>query len=83
MKVRKQPLGARNMIGARVTCRRQELGMLQVELQARLAEQGIVLSTSALSLLEGQKRLVSDVELIALARVLRMSVTELLGLSRF
>lgn len=53
--------------------------MRQNELLARLQTAGVDLSTPALSLLEGQKRPVSDIELNALADVLNVSVDWLLG----
>ena len=53
--------------------------MKQVELLAKLQSKGIEISTPALSLLEGQKRPVSDFELNALADILQVSVDWLLG----
>ncbi len=79
MKTRKLDLGDRNLIGARVTQARMEKGMKQNELLAKLQVSGIEISTPALSLLEGQKRPVSDKELAALADVLGVSVDWLLG----
>lgn len=67
------------MIGARVTQARLRQKMKQVELLAKLQVAGIEISVPALSLLEGQKRPVSDKELIALADVLGVSVDWLLG----
>lgn len=67
------------MIGARVTQARQRQKMKQVELLAKLQVAGVEISVPALSLLEGQKRPVSDKELIALADVLGVSVDWLLG----
>ena len=55
------------------------LGMKQNELLAKLQTAGIDMSTPALSLLEGQKRPVSDIELNALADILKVSVDWLLG----
>ena len=49
------------------------------ELLAKLQTEGIEISTPALSLLEGQKRPVTDYELNALADVLNVSVDWLLG----
>ena len=71
MNKRKLELGDRNIIGARVTQARQELGMLQKDLLAKLQVEGIEISLPALSLLEGQKRPVFDYEIQALSRVLR------------
>ena len=58
---------------------RLALGMKQNELLAKLQTAGIEISTPALSLLEGQKRPVSDIELNALADILKVSVDWLLG----
>lgn len=79
MKTRKLELGNRNLVGARVTEARNLRGMKQIELLAKLQTTGIDISTPALSLLEGQKRPVSDKELLALADVLGVSVNWLLG----
>ena len=79
MKPRKLELGDRNIIGKRVTEARLAQGMKQVELLAKLQLAGIDLSVPALSLLEGQKRPVSDIELNALADILNVSVDWLLG----
>lgn len=79
MNTRKLALGDRNLVGARVTQARGEIGMKQAELLAKLQTAGIGISTPALSLLEGQKRPVSDFELNALADILSVSVDWLLG----
>lgn len=79
MKIRKLALGDRNLIGARVTQARLAMGMKQVELLAKLQLAGVDLSVPALSLLEGQKRPVTDIELVALADILHVSVDWLLG----
>ena len=67
------------MVGARVTQARLRQKMKQVELLAKLQVAGIEISVPALSLLEGQKRPVSDKELIALSEALGVSVDWLLG----
>lgn len=79
LKKRKLALGDRNIIGARVTEARNAQGMKQMELLAKLQLAGIDISSPALSLLEGQKRPVSDIELNALANILNVSVDWLLG----
>lgn len=79
MKTRKLELGDKNTIGAKVTKARLIQNMKQVELLAKLQTSGIDISIPALSLLEGQKRSVSDKELAALADVLNVSVDWLLG----
>lgn len=79
MKTRRLELGDRNLIGSRVTKARLEQGMKQIDLLAKLQLAGIDMSVPALSLLEGQKRPVSDIELNALADILNVSVDWLLG----
>jgi len=79
MRTRKLSLGTRNLVGARVTLARLQLGMKQVELLAQLQLAGIEISAPALSLLEGQNRPVSDLELNALADILHVSADWLLG----
>ena len=79
MKPRKLELGNRNIDGKRVTEARQSHGIKQVELLAKLQLAGIDMSVPALSLLEGQKRPVTDIELNALADILNVSVNWLLG----
>lgn len=81
MNIRKFKLGNRNLIGRRVTETRKAMDMKQSELLAKLQVKGIDISTPALSLLEGQKRPVSDFELAALADILNVSVDWLLGQS--
>lgn len=79
MKPRRLELGNRNIIGKRVTEARLAQGIKQIDLLKKLQLAGIDLSVPALSLLEGQKRPVSDIELNALADVLGVSVNWLLG----
>lgn len=80
MNTRKLGLGEKNIVGARVTQMRLKLGMKQIDLLARLQTEGVVISIPALSLLEGQKRPVTDKELKALAEILGVSSDWLLGL---
>ena len=80
MNKRKLALGNRNLVGARVTEARTAQGILQKDLLARLQVTGVDISLPALSLLEGQKRPVSDIELKALAEVLQVDVRWLLGM---
>ena len=80
MNTRKLGLGEKNIVGARVTQMRLKLGMKQIDLLARLQTEGVDNSIPALSLLEGQKRPVTDKELKALAEILGVSSDWLLGL---
>ena len=76
---RKLSLGNRNIIGARVTEARTAQGILQKDLLARMQVVGVDISLPALSLLEGQKRPVSDIELKALSEILNVDARWLLG----
>lgn len=80
MRLRKQALGTRNLVGARVEAARKSEGMKQKDLLAQLQVQGIDMNASGLSKLEGQIRCVTDYELVALAKVFNVSVDWLLGL---
>lgn len=79
MRLRKQDLGDRNLIGHRVESVRKKKGMKQKELLAQLQVSGVDMNASGLSKLEGQIRFVTDVELVALADILEVSVDYLLG----
>ena len=79
MKIRKLALGDRNIIGARVTELRKAHRMKQTELLAQLQVRGVDISVPALSLLEGQKRPVTDIELNALADIFSVTADSLLG----
>lgn len=80
LKPRKLKLGNKNIIGAKVYDARNAKGLKQKELLAKLQLKGVEISTPALSLLEGQKRPVSDIELKALSEILNVSVEWLLGI---
>ena len=82
MRLRKQALGTRNLVGARIEQARKNQGMKQKELLARLQTSGIDMNASGLSKLEGQIRYVTDFELAALADVLGVSIDWLLGRDR-
>ena len=79
VRLRKQALGTRNLVGARVEMARKSQGMKQKELLAQLQVNGVDMNASGLSKLEGQIRYVTDYELSALANILNVSVDWLLG----
>ena len=81
MRIRKQPIGTKNICGTRVEERRKAIGMKQKDLLTQLQIRGVDLNASGLSKLEGQIRSVCDTELIALSEVLGVSVGWLLGLA--
>ena len=74
-------LGDRNIVGKRITELRNEKNMKQIELLAKLQVNGVDISIPSLSLLEGQKRLVTDMELKALADIFGVTADYLLGRS--
>ena len=80
LRLRKQELGDRNIVGARIEMKRKELGMKQKDFLARLQVEGMDINASALSKLEGQVRGVFDYELVIIARVLGVSLNWLLGI---
>lgn len=79
MRIRKQALGDRNIVGAKIEQKRKSMGMKQKDLLTQLQIKGIDLNASGLSKLEGQLRYVTDFELKAISEVLGMSYEELLG----
>ena len=78
MRIRKQELGNRNIVGAKVEKKRKELGMKQKDFLAQLQVAGLDINASGLSKLEGQVRSVLDYELVILAQVLGVSIEWLL-----
>ncbi len=82
MRIRKQPLGSRNIVGTRVEQQRKAINMKQKDLLAQLQIRGIEMNSSGLSKLEGQIRHVTDFELVALADILGVSINWLVGLEK-
>ncbi len=78
MRLRKQPLGDKNIVGARIESVRKKLGMRQKELLAQLQVKGIEMNASGLSKIEGKFRSVLDYELLAFSEILGVSVYWLL-----
>ena len=78
MRIRKKPLGDKNLVGARIESIRRNRGMKQKELLAQLHVRGVDINASALSKLEGQLRTVTDIELLAFAEILDVDVFWLL-----
>jgi len=80
MRLRKQELGDKNIIGAKVEAQRKLIGMKQKDLLVQLQIRGVDLNASGLSKLEGQIRTVNDYELKALAEALGVKVDWLLDM---
>ncbi len=79
MRIRKKPIGDRNIVGERIEKKRKELGIKQIDLLTQLQIKGVELTASGLSKLEGQLRGVYDYELVAIAEVLDVSLDWLVG----
>ena len=73
-------MGKRNIVGARVRQARKiaKPPITQVDLVARLQLLGVVIDQSGLSKIENGQRPVSDIEVVALAKALKVSVAWLL-----
>lgn len=80
LRLRKQSLGSKNLVGAKVEEVRKQKGMKQKDLLAQLQVRGVDMNASGLSKLEGQLRFVTDFELVALADILEVPIGVLLGI---
>ncbi len=69
-----------NIIGPRVRTARLNNNMTQEELSIKLEILAVYITRSSISKLEQQKRIVTDVELLALSKALDVSIEWLLGL---
>ncbi len=77
MKPRKLPYGDKNICGANIERIRKETGLKQLEVVAQLQVLGIDINPSSYSKLEGQRRMASDIEVQAIARILNVPIEEL------
>ncbi len=68
-----------NIVGPQIRKRRNELGLTQDELATQCQLKGFDISRGTLSQIEAQLRCVTDDELLALARVLKVSTDSLFG----
>lgn len=75
--------GRSNICGEQIRRFRRERKLSQGELAARLQLQEVQLDQKAVSRVEKGERFVSDFELVAFSRALRVSLEELLGLPGF
>ena len=72
----------KNVVGSRVRKARKQLNITQMELAARLQILGITIDRSGIAKMEGGKRPVSDIEVAALAEVLKVPIVWLFEESR-
>ena len=82
MRKRVQEIGDKNLIGKNITAIREKQGISQKELLKRLIINGGAdsLGASALSKVEGQQRLVTDMELVAISKALDVKIEDLLNI---
>lgn len=67
-----------NLIGANVARRRRELKLSQQKLSDKLELYGVYVCRGSVSRIEDYSRTVTDIELYAIAKVLKTSVCELI-----
>lgn len=82
MRIRKQPIGNKNIAGVKIEARRKEIDMKQCDLLKKLNSKGIEINASGLSKIEGQLRSINDYELKAFSQALGVSVNYLLGITK-
>lgn len=67
----------KNVVGLRIKAARKDAGMSQSKLAAELQLQGIKIDRTIIAKLESGKRPVSDIEIIKIAKILKVSVPSL------
>lgn len=72
--------GKKNICGKRVKEARKKLGLSQDDLAARLQVSGVIIERNSISRIESGARFVADYELLALANILKVTPSYLLGL---
>ena len=78
MFINKTTDGNNNLCGKKVCQARKALGISQRELADRLQLVGLDVDKNAIQRIEAGKRFVTDIELVALAQVLALSLEDLL-----
>ena len=82
MKLRKNEYGDCNIIGRRVEKLRKEKGIKQKDFIAKLQLEGLDMNPTSYSKLEGQIRIATDKEVLAIAKVLEIKTDDLFGVSQ-
>ena len=83
MKLHEQPVGDKNIVGQKIKMERKNMGLKQKDFLAQLQVNGLDLSVSSLSKIEGQSRAVTDKELCAIADTLDLTTDSLLNRGDF
>lgn len=79
MRTREHLRGNKNIAGLRIEYLRKEQGLRQKDILESLEMQGILMTGSVLSKIEGGHRAICDYELLAIANALGVSPDDLLG----
>ena len=69
----------KNIVGPRVQKARREAGVTQMELAARLQVLSVSIDRSGIAKLESGRRPISDIEVAAIAKVLKVPIPWLFG----
>ncbi len=77
MFINKAEDGANNLCGEQIAARRKEMRISQRELADRLQIHGLDVDKNAVQRIEAGKRFVTDIELVALAAVLKKPLEDL------
>jgi len=72
----------RNIAGSRVKVARLKNNMTQQELSAKLETLAVYVDRASISKIEQKKRIIIDIELVALSEILNVSVNWLLGIDK-
>ena len=78
MKARKREYGDCNLIGRNVEKLRKQRGIKQKDFIAKLQLLGVDVNPTSYSKLEGQVRIATDKEVVAIAKVLGVAAEELI-----
>ncbi len=71
--------GKKNICGKRIKEARKRLKLTQIDLAAQLQVMGVIIERDSLSRIEIGTRFVTDYEIVALSKCLRVSILWLLG----
>jgi len=72
----------RNIAGSRVKIARLKNNLTQQELSTKLETLAVYVDRASISKIEQRKRIITDIELLALSQVLNVSVNWLLGIDK-
>lgn len=72
----------RNIAGSRIKVARLKNNMTQKQLSEKLETLAIYIDRASISKIEQKKRIIIDIELIALSEILNVSVNWLLGIDK-